>query len=387
MPADPEPGLAYRQEYYKGEAEDNGEILSLHEQAQVPAGHYRDALLTKDTIAIEPDVLEYKLYAPGVGPCSRSASRAAAAASSSSGSTSSTTRRRGRPERHRSAGTIPRARRLDIRQTGENARVDMCSHCGGTLPADATFCPSCGRRTDAPPVDVRDVPIDVQHAEPRYFGLGTPVFVLSAAALLLLLGIVLAVTGYLVAGVIAIVIAFCLLPAFLAGARRWPDTSIAQLGVSTADRVRDEAGFAVDSVSAWSRAGRDVARLRKEQFTLKRRRDAKVRELGVSVLLGRRPRRRAEGGGEGARRADGRERGRAAASRRERAPADAEAAGDRGADRGDQARAGDGSRYRAESSAEPRAEDEPLTRDEPQAEVEPEPQPKPAAKKRQARSR
>ena len=68
MPADPEPGLAYRQEYYKGEAEDNGEILSLHEQAQVPAGHYRDALLTKDTIAIEPDVLEYKLYAPGVGP-------------------------------------------------------------------------------------------------------------------------------------------------------------------------------------------------------------------------------------------------------------------------------------------------------------------------------
>ena len=68
MPADPEPGLAYRQEYYKGEAEDNGEILSLDEQAQVPAGHYRDALLTKDTIAIEPDVLEYKLYAPGVGP-------------------------------------------------------------------------------------------------------------------------------------------------------------------------------------------------------------------------------------------------------------------------------------------------------------------------------
>jgi len=68
MPADPEPGLAYRQEYFEGEAEDNGEILSLDEQAQVPAGHYRDALLTKDTIAIEPDVLEYKLYATGVGP-------------------------------------------------------------------------------------------------------------------------------------------------------------------------------------------------------------------------------------------------------------------------------------------------------------------------------
>ena len=68
MPADPRPGLAYRQEYYEGEAEDNGEILSVEEMADVPFGHFEDVLLTKDTIAIEPDVLEYKLYAPGVGP-------------------------------------------------------------------------------------------------------------------------------------------------------------------------------------------------------------------------------------------------------------------------------------------------------------------------------
>ena len=67
MPAKPRPGMRYRQEYYEGEAEDNGEIVSLDEQAEVPAGHYDGALLTKDTITIEPDVLEYKLYAPGVG--------------------------------------------------------------------------------------------------------------------------------------------------------------------------------------------------------------------------------------------------------------------------------------------------------------------------------
>ncbi|MGH3362799.1 MAG: hypothetical protein ACRDOM_10120 [Nocardioides sp.] len=68
MPGDPEVGMAYRQEYYQGEAEDNGEILSLEEMAEVPAGKYDDVLLTKDTITIEPDVLEYKLYAKGVGP-------------------------------------------------------------------------------------------------------------------------------------------------------------------------------------------------------------------------------------------------------------------------------------------------------------------------------
>ena len=68
MPAEPRPGLSYRQEYLKGEAEDNGEVLSVTEQAEVPYGHADDVLLTRDTITIEPDVLEYKLYAPGVGP-------------------------------------------------------------------------------------------------------------------------------------------------------------------------------------------------------------------------------------------------------------------------------------------------------------------------------
>jgi hypothetical protein len=160
--------------------------------------------------------------------------------------------------------------------------VDSCSHCGGPLPANATFCPSCGRRADAPPVSEREVPIDVQHAEPRYFGLGPPVFVFSAAIGLLVLGIVLIAIGIFAPGVIAVILALCLLPSFLAGARRWPDTPIARAGLSTADRVRDEAGVAVDSISAWSRAGREVARLRKEQFRLRRERDSKIRELGVS---------------------------------------------------------------------------------------------------------
>jgi hypothetical protein len=67
MPADAAAGMKYRQEYYQGQAEDNGEVLATGEQAEVEAGHYDDALLTADTSAIEPDVNEYKLYAPGVG--------------------------------------------------------------------------------------------------------------------------------------------------------------------------------------------------------------------------------------------------------------------------------------------------------------------------------
>jgi hypothetical protein len=68
MPADPRPGIEYRQEHYAGEAEDRAEVLSVDEQVETPFGHFADAVLTKDLTPLEPRVVEYKLYAPGVGP-------------------------------------------------------------------------------------------------------------------------------------------------------------------------------------------------------------------------------------------------------------------------------------------------------------------------------
>jgi hypothetical protein len=68
MPADPRDGMAYRQEYYKGEAEDRAEVLSTDEQVEVPFGYFEGALMTKDLVPLEPKVSEYKLYARGVGP-------------------------------------------------------------------------------------------------------------------------------------------------------------------------------------------------------------------------------------------------------------------------------------------------------------------------------
>jgi hypothetical protein len=68
LPGDPEVGMRYRQEYYEGEAEDLGEILSLNEWVEVPSGRYRNVLMTKDYTPLEPDVLEHKFYAKGIGP-------------------------------------------------------------------------------------------------------------------------------------------------------------------------------------------------------------------------------------------------------------------------------------------------------------------------------
>jgi hypothetical protein len=68
LPANAQPGMAYRQEYYAGKAEDNGEVLAIDEKVEVTYGSFDDLLLTEDTNAIEPDVVEHKFYARGVGP-------------------------------------------------------------------------------------------------------------------------------------------------------------------------------------------------------------------------------------------------------------------------------------------------------------------------------
>jgi hypothetical protein len=68
MPADPEPGLAYRQEYLKGEAEDRARVVSVTESAEVPYGSFDSVLMTADENPLEPKILEHKFYARDVGP-------------------------------------------------------------------------------------------------------------------------------------------------------------------------------------------------------------------------------------------------------------------------------------------------------------------------------
>lgn len=68
LPANPRVGATYRQEYYAGEAEDAATVLSLEERAETPAGSFDGLLMTKDYTPIDPEVLEYKFYARGVGP-------------------------------------------------------------------------------------------------------------------------------------------------------------------------------------------------------------------------------------------------------------------------------------------------------------------------------
>jgi len=67
MPARPAPGISYRQEYLKGEAEDRGRVLSVSRRVKVPFGSFDHVLLTEDSTPLEPDDTERKYYAKGVG--------------------------------------------------------------------------------------------------------------------------------------------------------------------------------------------------------------------------------------------------------------------------------------------------------------------------------
>jgi hypothetical protein len=68
LPANPQVGMVYRQEYYAGQAEDGAKILSVDELAEVPFGSFDHVLMTKDYTALEPNLLEHKFYAQGIGP-------------------------------------------------------------------------------------------------------------------------------------------------------------------------------------------------------------------------------------------------------------------------------------------------------------------------------
>ena len=69
MWADPSAHLneEYRQEYYAGEAEDMGKVLSVSDSVTVPFGSFENVLKTFDFSSLDPHLQENKFYAAGVG--------------------------------------------------------------------------------------------------------------------------------------------------------------------------------------------------------------------------------------------------------------------------------------------------------------------------------
>jgi len=67
MEADPQIPDAYRQEYLKGQAEDTAWITGRGGSLNVPYGTVHDVLTSLEHTALEPAVVDEKVYAPGLG--------------------------------------------------------------------------------------------------------------------------------------------------------------------------------------------------------------------------------------------------------------------------------------------------------------------------------
>ena len=67
MKAHPAVGDFYRQEFSLNNAEDFANTIDLNTSAKVPYGNFNHCLKSLETTPLEPDAMEDKLYAPGVG--------------------------------------------------------------------------------------------------------------------------------------------------------------------------------------------------------------------------------------------------------------------------------------------------------------------------------
>lgn len=66
MPADPQPGMIFQQEFAPGIAEDQSEITALGEEIDVPAGIFDDTLTAEDCNPLDKTT-DLKVYVNGIG--------------------------------------------------------------------------------------------------------------------------------------------------------------------------------------------------------------------------------------------------------------------------------------------------------------------------------
>src|SRR3954469_20637434 len=67
MPAHPKVGFDYFQEHASGVALDSAKITAVDRTLNVQGKVYHHVVLTREVSRLEPTVLDYKWYAPGVG--------------------------------------------------------------------------------------------------------------------------------------------------------------------------------------------------------------------------------------------------------------------------------------------------------------------------------
>jgi hypothetical protein len=139
---------------------------------------------------------------------------------------------------------------------------------------------------EVPPDETGAVPVEYTRVEPRYFGVAPHVLVLALGAVAVGAAIATLATGHLVLGLVLAVVGVLAVALFLEQARR-RRASLFEIALADGvDRVRAISGFAAASAATWSRAGRELARVRLEMRRVEHTRARLHYELGRAVHAG-----------------------------------------------------------------------------------------------------
>lgn len=169
-----------------------------------------------------------------------------------------------------------------------------CLTCGSTGPAEARFCASCGSRLqDDPDSDARTGALSPSETEPasvaymraerRVFGVVPSTLTFVVACFLLALATILLTAQNLIVGVALLACSGALFVVFVSAARRDPTSALARAALGASSRVRGWVGFVGESAGAWSEAGRNLLRRRRELRALRAERSQVQFALGGAV--------------------------------------------------------------------------------------------------------
>jgi signal transduction histidine kinase len=134
-----------------------------------------------------------------------------------------------------------------------------------------------------PPTETGPVPISVERAEPRLFGVTPPPLAAALALALLSAGLTLLVTGSLVLGLVLVALGLAFTALFLETVRRRPTDPLSRLVDAQLREAGAYAGLAGRSLSAWWRARRQLRGIRRSLRALAAERGENLLLLGAAT--------------------------------------------------------------------------------------------------------
>jgi hypothetical protein len=147
----------------------------------------------------------------------------------------------------------------------------VCAACGAPSAWDARFCQQCGR------------PLAEAPNAPRYYGALSPGPAFVLGCLLLGVAVIALLAGRALVATALVAVAILMFVFFYGAAKRNPESPLTRRVVVSGYRLRGSTRMALASIAAWSRAARDVVRLRWQTRSLRREREPVVRSLGDAV--------------------------------------------------------------------------------------------------------